>query len=171
MNKSRRTFIKGAAYTSLLATGGISGLAFAGSDKNSEKLIAQSAISDGSALPTCDISIPQNQMIGTETVSLNNDTNRDVTINTISSMGMQHTNQLLAVKVNKLGKHAGKGSVTLAPGEQLSFVVAAVSCDDCGNANNENLFIPNVLAGKLNVSSDHPAFNGIIPVTVFETQV
>lgn len=166
INQSRRTFIKGVAYSSALTVGGISSIAMATDTLATEESVVASS---GTGLPTCDISIPSNQCMGTEIMTLTNHTASQVKIKSISSMGLQHINKHLAVKVNKLGKHAGKGQVTLAPGEQLSFVVAALSSDDAGNANNKNLFIPSVLLGKLNVESDHPDFNGIIPVTVFET--
>ncbi len=166
INQSRRTFIKGVAYSSALTVGGLSSVAMA-----TDVLVTKESVaaSSGTALPTCDISIPANQCMGTEILTLTNTTTGHVKIKSISSMGLQHVNRHLAVKVNKLGKHAGKGQVTLAPGEQLSFVVAALSSDDAGNANNKNLFIPNVLLGKLNIESDHSDYNGIIPVTVFET--
>ena len=166
INQSRRTFIKGVAYSSALTVGGLSSVAMA-----TDVLVTKESVaaSSGTALPTCDISIPSNQCMGTEIITLTNTTSGHVKIKSISSMGLQHINRHLAVKVNKLGKHAGKGQVTLAPGEQLSFVVAALSSDDAGNANNKNLFIPNVLLGKLNIESDHSDYNGIIPVTVFET--
>lgn len=165
-NQSRRTFIKGVAYSSALTVGGLSSAALAADALTTKSPIVASG---GSALPTCDISIAPAQNVGTEIVTLTNHTNTKVTFKSISSMSMQHVNRHLAVKVNKLGVHAGQGTVALAPGEQLSFVVAALSSDDSGNANNKNLFIPNVLLGKLNVESDHPDFHGIIPVTVFET--
>lgn len=165
-NQSRRTFIKGVAYSSALTVGSLTSVAMA-TDVLATKTPVDSGV--GSALPTCDISIKPSQNVGTEVVTLTNHTNSKVKFNSITSMGLQHVNKHLAVKVNKLGVHAGQGTVTLAPGEQLSFVVAALSSDDSGNANNKNLFIPNVLLGKLIVSSDHPEFTGIIPVTVFET--
>lgn len=163
-NQSRRSFIKVVAYGSALSIGGLSSLAIANNSKAAGKTLFE-----GTALPTCDISLSQNQIIGTEIVTLNNHTNCDVTFNSISGAGLEDINKHLAVKVNKLGKHANQSVVTLTPGEQLSFVVAAVCADEYGNANNKNLFIPNVLAGQLKVSSDHPAFNGVIPLTVFET--
>ena len=162
-NQSRRTFIKGAAYSSALTIGGLSSVVIA-----ADALTNEAAI-NGSALPTCDISLKPSQTVGTEKVTLTNHTYSTVKVYSISGVGMEHVNKHIAVKVNKLGKHANTGIVTLAPGEQLSFVVAAISCDECGNANNQNLFIPKVLAGKLKVESDHPDFNGIIPLTVFET--
>lgn len=163
INQSRRTFIKGAAYSSALTIGGLSSVAIA-----ADALTTKAPVG-GAALPTCDISIAPHQTVGTEIVTLTNHTKSKVKFTSISAVGLEHVNKHLTVKVNKLGKHANTGVVILAPGEQLSFVVAAISCDECGNANNKNLFIPNVLAGQLSVSSDHPDFNGIIPLTVFET--
>lgn len=166
INESRRTFIKGVAYSSALTVGGLSSVAMATDALSTKKSVTASV---GSALPTCDISIASTQNIGTEIVTITNTTNTKVRVDSISSMSLQHVNKNLAIKVNNIGVHAELSVVTLAPGEQLSFVVAALSTDDAGNANNKNLFIPNVLLGKLNVESDHPDFNGIIPVTVFET--
>ena len=164
-NQSRRTFIKGVAYSSALTAGGISSLAMATTDSK----LSANVSTGGSALPTCDISIAPHQTVGTEIVTLTNHTKGNVKFDSISGVGLEHINKHLIVKVNKLGEHAGQGQVTLAPGEKLSFVVAAISCDECGNANSQNLFIPNMLAGQLNVKSNHPDFNGVIPLTVFET--
>lgn len=169
-NQSRRTFIKGVAYSSALAAGGVSSIAMATSNSSlKDTALSTNASSRGSALPTCDISIAPHQTVGTEIVTLSNHTNSNVKFDNISGAGLEHVNKHLAVKVNKIGKHAGQRQVTLKPGEQLSFVVAAISCDDCGNANNKNLFIPNMLAGNLIIESNHPEFNGVIPLTVFET--
>ena len=162
-NQSRRTFIKSAAYSLALTAGGLHSVTSA-----ADKLIKNKVLA-GSALPTCDISLKPNQMIGTEKLSLTNHTNRDVRFDSISGIGLEDVNKYLTVKVNKLGKHEYQGAVVLAPGEQLSFVVSALSCDNYGNANSNNIFIPKVLAGKLRVESDHPDFNGFIPLTVFET--
>ena len=162
-NQSRRTFIKSVAYSSALTVGSLSSVAMA-----TKALVTKKTI-NGTALPTCDISIAPNQTLGTEIITLTNHTNTNVKFDSISGAGLEHVNKYLAVKVNNIGQHADQSTVTLAPGEQLSFVVAAISCDNCGKANNKNLFIPNMLAGKLTVRSDHPDFNGIIPLTVFET--
>lgn len=165
-NQSRRTFIKGIAYSSVLTVGGLSSAAMATDALATKKPVIASG---GSALPTCNISIAPAQTVGTEIVTITNHTNTNVRLDSISSMSLQDVNKHLAVKINNLGIHADLSVVTLGPGDQLSFVVAALSSDDSGNANNKNLFVPNVLLGKLNVESDHPDFNGIIPVTVFET--
>ncbi len=162
-NTTRRTFLKGLACGSALSIGGLSSVAMAKSSKQT--------ISTGSALPTCDIHLLPKQHIGTEILTLFNHTKTNVTLGTITPVGLEHVNSYLAVKVNKLGKHAGQNTVTLVPGERLQFVVAAISSDKYGNTSfNSSLPIPNVLAGQLRVSSNHKDFSGIIPVTVFDLQ-
>ena len=161
-NTTRRTFLKGLACGSALSVGGLSSIAIAKST---------SIHVTGSALPTCDIHLLPNQHIGTDIVSISNHTDTAVTLNSFAPDNLDGVNQYLAVKVNKLGKHAGQNTVTLAPGESLELVVAAISSDNQGNNNaKSSLAIPNVLAGQLKVSSSHHAFSGIIPVTVFDSQ-
>lgn len=162
-NTTRRTFLKGLAYSSALSLGGLSSLAMA-------KSSAQTS-SAGVALPSCDIHLLPTQHIGTEKLSIFNHTDKNVTIENITRHNLDDVNKFLAIKVNKLGKHSGQNSVTLAPGETMEFVVAAISSDNYGNTtHNSSLSIPNVLAGQLKVNSDHLDFSGIIPVTVFDSQ-
>ncbi len=160
LNKTRRTFLKGAAYGSALTVGGgLSSVAFALSSKKQaiEKTYA------GSALPTCDISIMQQQTMGKEIVSLINHTDKTITLDSITPVGLEHVNGSLVVKINKVED----GATTLKAGERLTFEVEAISA----NIIKDSLPVPNVLAGHLKINSDHAAFNGIIPVTVFDSQV
>ena len=163
-NQSKRRFLKSMAYGSALALGtttALSSFALAGTQKTIS-----------SALPSCDIQLLPQQTVGTETLNLTNHTNRSVTLEQISPVGLEGVHKHLAVKINKLGKHAGQSIVTLAPGETLSFVVAAISKELSQGVDNQasNDAVPNVLAGQLKVSSDHAAFDGMIPVTVFDFQ-
>lgn len=165
-NQTRRTFLKSIAYGSALSMGGLSSLAMANANKLTVETIAK-----GSALPTCDIQLLPKQHIGSEILSLINHTDTHVSVGRIMPVGLKNTNKYLSIKVDKLGKHAHLGTVTLAPKEELRFVVSAISSDKQGNTtHNSSVAIPNVLAGKLKVNSDHYAFNGIIPVTVFDAQ-
>lgn len=165
-NQTRRKFLTGLAYSSVLSIGGLSSLAMAMPGKK-----AMQARVEGSALPTCDIHLLPQQHFGTEILILTNHTDTDVTLDKITPINLENVNSYLTVKVNKFGKHAGQTTVTLAPGEHLELVVAAISSDNQSNAEyNSSLPIPNVLAGQLNVSSDHDDFNGIIPVTVFDSK-
>ena len=160
-NTTRRTFLKGLAYTSALSLGGISSIAMAKS----------SASSATTALPTCDIHLLPTQHVGSETLSLFNHTDTSVTIDGIDKVNLDNENKFLVVKVNKLDKQTGQDSVTLAPGETMEIKVSAISSDyQEYSAANASLELPNVLAGQLKVSSDHQAFNGVIPVTIFDSK-
>lgn len=165
-NTTRRTFLKGLAYTSALSLGGISSFAMAKSNALS------SDSSKNVALPTCDIHLLPTQNTASETLSLFNHTDANVTIDGIDKVNLDDENKFLVVKVNRLDKQSGQDSVTLAPGETMEFLVSATSSDyQEYSALNASLELPNVLAGQLKVNSDHQAFNGIIPVTVFDSKV
>ncbi|MEE9309594.1 MAG: hypothetical protein V3U64_01095 [Cocleimonas sp.] len=156
INQSRRKLIKTLGYGMALTAGGASAMAMASGQKLDDGLQA-------SALPTCDISICQQQTNGKEIVSLMNLSDKPVTLDAITPVGLEHVNGSLVVKLNNVSD----GAMTIAPGERFSFEVEAIS--EVQNTN--ELQIPNVLAGHLKISSEHPAFNGIVPVTVFDSQV
>lgn len=157
--QSRRQFIKTMSY-------GIAAVA-AGSAASSVAAMAvpptASAVTAGSALPSCDITIYQQQSVGRESVTLMNLTGETVTLDKINPVGLENINGRLAVRLNNVAD----GEVQLQPGERLSFEVEALSTGSI----DERLQIPNVLAGHVSIHSDHPAFNGVIPVTVFDSQV
>ncbi len=152
INQSRRKLIKTLGYGLALTAGGASTLA-----------LASAKTSKASALPTCDISICQQQTNGKEIVSLMNLTDDPVTLDAITPVGLEHVNGSLVVKLNNVSD----GAITIAAGERFTFEVEAISEVQKYN----ELQIPNVLAGHLKISSNHPAFNGIVPVTVFDSQV
>ena len=155
INQSRRTLLKGIGYGITAISAGVASSTVMALTKP----LAKDA-SAGSALPTCDISIYQQQSSGKEIVSLMNLTGETVTLDSITPVGLEHVNGSLIVKVNT----ASDGALLITPGERLSFEVEAIS----NNSSDDQLAIPNVLAGHLKINSDHPAFNGIIPVTVFD---
>lgn len=117
----------------------------------------------GAALPTCDITIYQQSNVGRESVTLMNLTDKTVTLDKIRPVGLENINGSLAVRLNNVAD----GEVKLQPGERLSFEVEAISKGSI----DERWQIPNVVSGHVSISSDHPAFNGVIPVTVFDSQL
>jgi len=157
INQTRRNFVKTLGYGLALTAGGASTLA-----------MAQSAVDTSNALPTCDISICQQQTNGKEIVSLMNLTGKDVTLDAITPVGLEHVNGSLVVKLNNIsaGADVNNGAIVIKAGERFAFEVEAIGQTQKYN----ELQIPNVLAGHLKISSDHAAFNGIIPVTVFDSQ-
>ena len=152
INQSRRNILKGMSYGLALSASGISTVTLALSNKQTQI----------NALPSCDITIYQQQSSGKEVVSLINLTGETVTLNSIEPVGLEHVNGSLVVKLNNISN----GTIKLAPRKRLAFEIEAVSKQN----QNDDLQIPNVLAGHVKISSDHPAFNGIIPVTVFDNQ-
>lgn len=163
INQSRRKLIKTLGYGMALTAGGVSSLAMA------QGTVVKDSANTLSALPTCDISIYQQQTNGKEIVSLMNLTGKDVTLNAITPVGLEHVNGSLVVKLNNIdaSEDVNNGAIVIKAGERFAFEVEAL-----GKTQKHNkLQIPNVLAGHLKISSDHAAFNGIIPVTVFDSQV
>ncbi len=157
INQSRRTILKSLGYGAALTASGLASsatMALASSAHDKTMM---------SSLPSCDITIYQQQSVGKEIVSLMNLSDKTVTLDSITPVGLEHINGSLVVKPNQIAN----GTITLQPGERLSFEIEARSLDN----SNDELQIPNVLAGHLRIQSDHPAFNGIIPVTVFDGQV
>lgn len=155
IDQTRRSLIKGivcsmafsAAPASVLATGNL------GFNKTA---------ANASQLPTCDLTIYQQKSGAKEIVSLMNFSNETITLDDITPVGLEHINDSIIVRLNNVKN----GVIKLHPGERLAFEIEAIS----NNKDNEPLTIPNVLAGHVRISSDHPAFNGIIPVTVFDSQ-
>lgn len=158
VNQSRRTLLKGMGYgVAALATGSAATTVMAAAAPG--EAINQSM---QFVLPSCDITIYMQQTIGKEIVSLMNLTDQPVTLDSIKPVGLEHINGSLVVRLNNVAD----GKVVIQPGERLAFEVEATS-EGSVNASG----IPNVLAGHVNITSDHPAFNGKIPVTVFDSQV
>ncbi|MGB1309615.1 MAG: hypothetical protein ACPG47_00310 [Leucothrix sp.] len=161
INQSRRTLLKGMGYSvAALATGGAASTVMAASKTVASKAAINPPIQ--SVLPTCDITIYLQQSVGKELVSLMNLTDQVVTLDSIKPVALEHINGSLVVKLNNIAE----GNVVMQPGERLAFEVEAIS-----QGTDDTLGIPNVLAGYVNITSDHPAFNGKIPVTVFDSQV
>jgi hypothetical protein len=158
INQSRRTLLKGIGYGITTVAAGVGSSAAMAAFKKPTATV--NTVS--SALPTCDITIYQQQSSGKEVVSLMNLTDQPITLDKITPVGLEHVNGSLVVKVNKVSD-----GMIIEAGERLSFEVEAISA----NLIQDSSPVPNVLAGHLKIQSNHPSFNGIIPVTVFDSQV
>lgn len=157
INLSKRRMMKGLAYGVALGATGMSGLTLSKSSMTDKAGVA------GSALPTCDLTIYQLQNGAKETVSLMNLSGQTVMLDEISPVGLEHVNGSLVVRLNNIPN----GKVMIKPGERFSFEVEAVS----QTQNQAELIVPNVIAGHVRIKSSHTAFNGIIPITVFDSQL
>lgn len=159
IDQTRRKLVKGLAYGLALSSSAVSATSFALDDTSTGK---KTVTPHASSLPTCDITIFQQQSSGKETVSLMNLTGKSVTLDEITPVGLEHINGSLVVRLNPMET----GSVVLKPGARLSFDIEAFSRSTAQS----NPIVPNVLAGHVRIKSNHPAFNGKIPVTVFDNQ-
>ena len=122
-NQSRRKFLKGLGYGSALAIGGISTQVLAGSS-TTQTVDAASTGSEIHYLPA--------QEHNLQSLSLYNHTQSEVVIEGIERINLGANNQLLAVKVGKVG--ASTTSTTLAPGESRELSVVAANSDYRGVA-------------------------------------
>nr|CAA6829432.1 MAG: Unknown protein [uncultured Thiotrichaceae bacterium] len=159
-SSSRRKFLKVMGYSAVAVS---AGTAAASSAVATMVTPQPTAMAQGSALPTCDITIYQQSNMGRENITLMNLTGETVTLDKINPVGLENVNGSLAVRLNNV---AG-GEVKLQLGERLSFEVEAISKGSV----DERWQIPNVVVGHVSIRSDHPDFNGVIPVTVFDSQV
>ena len=158
-NQSRRKLLKGMACgITAVAGGGIASTVMAAPVSTAATVNHSIQL----ILPNRDITIYLQEATSKELISLVNTTNQAVTLDSISTVGLEHINGSLVVKL----KHVASGRVVINPGERLEFEVEAIS-----NGPTNPFGVPNVLAGHINVTSDHPAFNGKIPVTVFDSQL
>lgn len=157
LDQSRRKVLKSIGYGIALSisTGASTTLLALAKEKAENKMPL-------SALPSCDITIYRQKTSAKEIVTLMNLTDKPITLDSIKPVGLEHINSSLVVNINNIAD----GATTLSPGERLSFEIEATS----NHPMQEGVFIPNVLAGHVSISSDHPDFNGVIPVTVFDGQ-
>lgn len=133
---SRRRFLKGALYSSVLTLTGITSL--------SSEVSASESFSQDTA-------------VATEIVTLINHTSSVVDLDNISGIAITELND--------------ENKVTLAAGEESSFIVPAMT-EKNGSANNKNLFITDVMMdGKLVIQSDFIEFNGVFPTSVFDKKI
>ena len=154
--QSRRNFLKGAAYTSALSVGGMSSLAFV--------MSGDTAITvDGTTgAPNADISVMQQQMLNKETVSLFNNSDDALMLHALRPVLIVQVNGSLVVKPNLVKSAAFCGMIMMQPRERISFdiqttgsVFSSAEIQDVRNLNGQ----------FLHISSEHSAFNKLIPVS------
>lgn len=166
INSTRRKILQSTASAAALMSTGWAPLALADTLNDPQNKHSSNA------LPTCDLTIYQLQTGTRESITVMNQTTESVTLDEIYPIGLSQANGSLLVKVS-----VPNGPVTIKPGQRLSFSIEATTGNTQWDINDEvlpNLIsghvkaIPNMIAGKIRVRSLHPAFNGVIPVTVFD---
>lgn len=111
---TRRTFLKGAAYTSALSLGSLSGVALA---KPASATQSNAGQSNGAAAS------------GLMAVTLANQSDRAVMLDARQPVQLEEVNDWVVVKINKaqtsLAQPGAGQQISLAPGQQGSFTVDA----------------------------------------------
>lgn len=161
--QSRRNFLKGAAYTSVLSIGGVSSLAFAAKGKT-----AAATAADTANAINADISVMQQPMLHKETVSLFNNSDEPVMLDAMQPIKIDRVNGSLVVKPNVISDKAYSGMIMIHPRERLSFDIQTTG----GIFSSAEVQDARLLDGQLlHISSEHSAFNRLIPVSNTATSI
>ena len=150
--QSRRNFLKGAAYTSVLSMGGLSSLALAADGAatlNKSAQVSSCAISSING-----ISVIQQKMLDRETVTLINQSDKIIMVNALQPINLEQVNGSLVVKVNQIESEAFNGMIAISPSERISFDI--VDADILPSKNLDGI--------HLQITSEHSVFNRIVPV-------
>lgn len=155
-NKTRRTFIKGAAYTTALAVSGFSSLAVADKSKSTISNSGDQILGD------CGIRIIQETLFDREKVTLINQSGKLQMLDARQPIALHQANGSLIVKVNQNDADAVNGMVLMSPNERFTFDVKAIGIDVGNSSNLPSL--TNLAENQLKISSEHSVFNRIVPV-------
>ena len=162
--KSRRNFLKGAAYSSALSLGGLSGLAFAAKSTSPEKAFGVKASAD---LTNSGLSIMQQKTLTGETVTLINQSNKMIMLNALQPISLEQVNGSLIVKVNQIESEAFNGMIAVSPSERISFDIKSVGSGYTSNYRNADILpLANSYENHLQITSEHSIFNRVVPVNL-----
>lgn len=153
--QSRRNFLKGAAYTSVLSIGGISSLAFAKSGDAAIKADASIGLADSN------ISVMQQQMLNKETVSLFNNSDEAITLDALHPVVIKRVNGSFVVKPNLIESEAFCGMIMMLPRQRISF---DIQTNSSVFSSAEIADVSKLDGQRLHITSEHAAFNKLIPV-------
>lgn len=160
-NKTRRNFIKAAAYASGLSIGGLSGLAFAKS-RTPEINVSLDLLSGDKTLGNTDIRILQETLHDRERVTLINQSGKLQMLDARQPISLHQANGVLIVTVNQNDVEAVNGMVLMSPNERFTFDLKAIGIDV-----SEAKGLPpltNLAENQLQINSEHSVFNRIVPV-------
>lgn len=149
-DKTRRQFLKGAAYVSALSATGLSSFAFA----NKRKAIHTNAadeIIDEKILGDRDIKIIQETLNDREKVTLINQSGKLQMLDARQPISLHQVDGAVVVTVNQNDANATNGMVLMSPNECFTFDV-------------KEMGIKVADASQLQIVSEHSVFNRIVPV-------
>lgn len=141
---SRRSFLKGAAYTSALSLGGLSSLAFGESTNTKQYIISGS---------------------DTSRVTLFNQSAKSVALDASQPVSLEKVNGWIVVKINKAPEQgyselSASGAITLASGESRSFAVDAE-------------LAPMLIetGGEIVITNEYSTLDNMVPIATYDTKV
>ncbi|MEB8432995.1 hypothetical protein OO007_12225 [Cocleimonas sp. KMM 6892] len=156
--KSRRNFLKGAAYTSALSLGGLSGLAYAAKSTAADKMTSAKA---SAFMANSGISIMQQKTLTGETVTLINQTDKIVMLDALKPVSLEQFNGSIIVRVNQIESEATNGMIAISPSERISFDIKSL---DFNESYAGALQSSHTDQNHVNISSEHSIFNRVVPV-------
>jgi len=159
-NRSRRKFLKGAAYTSIISISGLSSLAFANSD-------VTKSTSDGINSANYDgIKIMQQQMLHKEAVTLFNMSDDEIMLDALHPIHITRVNGSLQIKPNFIESSLSSGMIMILPRERIAFDIQITG----GHFSSAEIQDISKLKGqRLHITSEHFAFNKLIPVSNYDS--
>ena len=143
--QSRRNFLKGAAYTSALSVGSLSGVA-----------MATNAILPADATSSADTITGASKSVNKETVILFNQSGETLNLDAAQPVNLEMVNGWAVVKINKQIE-SNQPSISLAPGQRQGFSVDSVLApllDTTGN--------------YIVITSEFTAFNNMVPISTVD---
>jgi len=156
-DKTRRTFIKGTAYASALALGGLSSMAIAtkGSTSSDAHSLATKSPNNG-------IRVIQETLFDREKVTLINESGKLQMLDARQPITLHQTTGILIVSVNQNDANAVNGMVLMSPNERFTFDVKAIGIDV--DESSDVPALTNLAENQLQIKSEHSVFNRIVPV-------
>ncbi len=169
INTTRRTILKGIAIGTGATATAVSLPTLAGLPLEAELASGHLSATETSLLPTCDLTVERGATHAHEAIEIHNTTASNVRIDSISSESLPRDSGALQIALQVDGAD-GQEPRILKPGESMQIMLSAHTSQAVFDGQATSL-LPNVIAGQITVNSPNPAFNGVIPVTVFDLQV
>ncbi len=160
--QSRRNFLKSATYSSVLSMGtigalsGFSSMVFANTDATK---LTSDAINSATH---SEINIMQQQMLHKEAVTLFNTSDDAIMLDALHPIKIFKVNGSLQIKPNFVETSACCGMIMILPRQRIAFDIQTTG----GHFSSAEIQDVSKLSGQqLHVTSEHFAFNKLIPVS------
>ena len=162
VSQSRRNFLKGAAYTSVLSVGAVGAIGAITSNVFTNSEVSKATSDAISSATHHGINIMQQQMLHKEAVTLFNTSDEEIMIDALHPVHILRVNGSLQIKPNFIETSVVSGMLMILPRERISFDIQTTG----GHFSSAEIQDISKLKGqRLHVTSEHFAFNKLIPVS------